>query len=165
MNKTPSYDNQQWPFPHTPAQKLALQPFMQPLPHTPARKPAFDAFPSAISISSGSSISSISTSTLASSIAVPAADPLQQVIPAYAGFNPIIPPGPITEKWLMVNGWAPQWGNVVQKVAEECTLTRWVPVLMEHYEIDAASAEALKHCIMKDFSLVGSVSGLGPLGC
>jgi hypothetical protein len=147
------------PFPHMPAQKPALQPFTQPVPHTPARKPAFDAFPSVISISSRSSISSISTSTLASSVAVPAADPPQQVIPAYAGFNPIIPPGPITEKWLMVNGWAPQWGNVVRKVAEECTLARWVPVLMECYEIDAASAEALKHCIMKDFALVGSVSG------
>ena len=57
----------------------------------------------------------------------------------------------------MVNGWAPQWGNIVQKVAEEHTLVRWVLVLMAHYDIDAASAEALKHWIMKDFALVVSV--------
>jgi len=79
-------------------------------------------------------------------------------------FNPIIPPGPITEMWLFENGWAPQWGNVVRKVVEENTLSRWVPVLME-YEIDEMSAESLKHCVMKDYALAGSVSGSGPLGC
>jgi len=79
-------------------------------------------------------------------------------------FNPIIPPGPITEMWLFENGWAPQWGNTVRKVVEENTLSRWVPVLME-YEIDEMSAEALKHCVMKDYALAGSISGSGPLGC
>jgi hypothetical protein len=66
--------------------------------------------------------------------------------------------------WLFENGWAPQWGNTVRKVVEENTLSRWVPVLME-YEIDEMSAEALKHCVMKDYALAGSISGSGPLGC
>jgi hypothetical protein len=151
-------------FVRPPKTDLAL--YARPFPHV-ARTPVVVAnpYPSAISISSESSISSIGASVVALGTPIPASKPHQQVIHAYGHFNPIIPPGPITENWLLENGWAPQWGTVVRKVAEENTLGNWVPVLMDVYGIDGRSAEALMHCIMKDFALVGSVSGSGPLGC
>jgi hypothetical protein len=85
--------------------------------------------------------------------------------PFYGHFDPIISPGPCTESWLTKYGWAPQWANVVRKVAEENMVGKWVEVLMKDYGVGRMSAECLKACVLEDYESRGSISGSGPFGC
>lgn len=71
----------------------------------------------------------------------------------YTRFNPIIPPGPSSERWLAENGWSPRFANVLREVAEENSLGSWADILVENHGVERESAGAMVRCLLKDFEL------------
>ena len=72
---------------------------------------------------------------------------------AYPAFDPIIPPGPHTKRWIDENRWHPRWANTFRDVAETYSQGKWVHILVTQYKIPMETAEAIVACIMYDLDV------------
>lgn len=132
-------------------------PFVPQATPTPASTP----FPTTSAIGAGSDFSSRqerpssgSTPSTVSSITTSSFSPYGAPTTSYyTRFNPIIPPGPSSERWLAENGWQPRFANVLREVAEATSLGSWADVLAEKHSVDRESAEAMVKCLLEDFEL------------
>jgi len=62
-------------------------------------------------------------------------------------FDPIIPPGPVCERWIYEHRWHLKWGNAFCEVVEGYSIGQWVEVLNKRYHISVDVCKEIKGCI------------------